>query len=326
MMMKAAALDTRSQRMLELLAEGASARVVARKLGYSEGTTRVYLHNLYKTIGVGNKTEAVIWYLNRTRPPESHPQRHPHESQPVSVSPAAPAAMSMGAMAFAEDLHTALGAMGGFLGPYGHVWEAGVRLKGGHIDESVIARRAQARLLWRAFLKGDFAYGKLLYDEGTAERVAVESPTDGVLTACLLAMGGYSNAAQKLAGQLADRRKGAGAVTVREVALLRSIRDLADRQTEASIAAISGVMSEATRAPLVKHIAMAALFHAHRARRDEEAAQRVAEALWAEAESLRQQLEAMGVRPLLREAGIARTGRASAGELASPRSKAAVGR
>jgi DNA-binding CsgD family transcriptional regulator len=322
--MKAEVLDTRSQRMLELLAEGASARVVARKLGYSEGTTRVYLHNLYKMIGVGNKTEAVIWYLNRVRPAEPQPQRHAHESQAACASPAAPIGMSMGAMAFAEDLYTALGAMGGFLGPYGHVWEAGLRLKGG--GAPMVARRAQGRLLWRALLKGDFAYGKLLYDEGTAERLAAEAPTDGVLAACLLAMGGYSSAAQKLASQLADRRKGAGAITAREVALLRSIRDLAERPTEASVSAISDLMAESARAPLVKQIAMTALFHAHRARRDAEAAQRVAEALWAEAESLRQQLEAMGVRPLLREAGTARTGRASGSEIASARSKAALSR
>ena len=51
-------MDPRSERMLELLAEGASARVIAKKLGYSEGTMRVYLHNLYRAIGVRNKTEA----------------------------------------------------------------------------------------------------------------------------------------------------------------------------------------------------------------------------------------------------------------------------
>ena len=54
--------------LLELLAEGASARVIAKKLGYSEGTMRVYLHNLYRAIGVRNKTEAVIWHLHRSRP------------------------------------------------------------------------------------------------------------------------------------------------------------------------------------------------------------------------------------------------------------------
>jgi DNA-binding NarL/FixJ family response regulator len=60
-------MDARSERMLELLSEGASARIIAKKLGYSEGTMRVYLHNLYRAIGVRNKTEAVIWHLQRTR-------------------------------------------------------------------------------------------------------------------------------------------------------------------------------------------------------------------------------------------------------------------
>ena len=69
--MKASNIDARGEQMLELLAQGASARVVARKLGYSEGTTRVYLHNLYRAIGVRNETEAVIWHLGRTRAPEA---------------------------------------------------------------------------------------------------------------------------------------------------------------------------------------------------------------------------------------------------------------
>ena len=59
-------IDTRSRRMLELLAQGAGSKLIAKELGYQEGTMRVYLHNLYRKIGVGNKTEAVIWYLRRT--------------------------------------------------------------------------------------------------------------------------------------------------------------------------------------------------------------------------------------------------------------------
>jgi DNA-binding NarL/FixJ family response regulator len=65
--MKDAWMDAKSERMLELLAEGSPSRVIARQMGYQEGTMRVYLHKLYKKIGVANKTEAVIWYLNRGR-------------------------------------------------------------------------------------------------------------------------------------------------------------------------------------------------------------------------------------------------------------------
>jgi len=321
--MKGTTLDVKSQHMLELLAEGASARVIARKLGYSEGTTRVYLHNLYRTIGVGNKTEAVIWYLNRTRPAEAS-VASPSTSAPASIPAAAPLASTVGEMALAEDLYTALGAMGGFLGPYGHMWETGQRLKGSQVDEKGMARRAQARLLWRALLKGDFAYGKMLYDDGTAERLAVEAPSDAVLAACLLSAGGYSSAAHRLSGQLGDRRKGTAAITAREAALLRAVREVSERDG-GSVAPLSELTGDGTRTPLVRQAAMALLFHAYRARKEIERAQRSAEALWTEAESVRQQLEAMGVRPLTREATQVRAGKSSR-ELAGPREKAAVTR
>ena len=64
-MIKETPLDTRSQRMLELLAQGAGSKLIAKELGYQDGTMRVYLHNLYRKIGVANKTEAVIWFLKR---------------------------------------------------------------------------------------------------------------------------------------------------------------------------------------------------------------------------------------------------------------------
>ena len=50
--MKDKALNAKGERMLELLAQGASNRLVAKRMGHTEGTMRVYLHNLYKKIGV----------------------------------------------------------------------------------------------------------------------------------------------------------------------------------------------------------------------------------------------------------------------------------
>src|SRR3954464_2719110 len=98
--MKNTALEAKHARMLELLAEGASAREVAKKMGYSEGTTRVYLHNLYKAIGVRNKTEAAIWQLSRTRGTAS-----PAAEPPVAI---AATRETFGDMALAEDLYSAL--------------------------------------------------------------------------------------------------------------------------------------------------------------------------------------------------------------------------
>jgi DNA-binding CsgD family transcriptional regulator len=293
--MKAAAIDARSQQMLELLSQGASAQVIARKLGYSEGTMRVYLHNLYKVIGVRNKTEAVIWHLNRTRSESSMP-------------PPAPPAMSVagecfGDMALGEDLYTALGVMSSFLGPYGHIWEAGIRLKGGTIDEKLLARRGQSRLLWRALLKGDFAYGKLLHDDELGERMAYDSPSDAVLLATLLLIGGYSSAAERLTGQLVQKRKGVLGISPREATLLRSLHQALYSHDPTAMASLHQLASEGGM-PILKQVAMAALFHTYRARRDPDRARGTANAIWAEAETARQQLEAMGIRPLGREASV----------------------
>ena len=49
---------------------------------------------------------------------------------------------------------------------------------------------------------------------------------------------------------------------------------------------------------------MAALFQVYRVRRQLDAARQTADALWAEAETARQQLEAMGIRPLPRDVSL----------------------
>ena len=73
---------------------------------------RVYLHNLYRAIGVRNKTQAVIWHLGRVKAYEAAAaERPPREVHSGAV---------FGDMALDEGLYAALGAMGSFLGPYGH--------------------------------------------------------------------------------------------------------------------------------------------------------------------------------------------------------------
>jgi len=295
--MKNMTLEAKHERMLELLAEGASAREVAKKMGYSEGTTRVYLHNLYKAIGVRNKTEAAIWQLSRTRGNGAEP-----EAVEPPLGPAA-SREAFGDMALSEDLYAALGVMSTFLGPYGHVWEAGLRLKGTPIDEKSVARRAQARLLWRALLKGDFGYAKTLYDEGIADRMLLDQPSDAVLVACVLTIGGFSAAAQKLSAQLQNRRKPGTGISQREVNLLSAVEGALGHQAEAGLATLHHV-AESPSAPILRQIAMVCLFHAYRARKDGARAHGTANAIWSEAEKTRQQLEAMGVRPLAREAAL----------------------
>jgi hypothetical protein len=70
-------------------------------------------------------------------------------------------------------------------------------------------------------------------------------------------------------------------------------------------AAIERIYRAAVEAPAqspARHVAMAALYHAYKGAGDLERARGTAEALWAEAETSRQHLEAMGERPLVRGA------------------------
>jgi hypothetical protein len=266
-------------------------------MGYSEGTTRVYLHNLYKLIGVRNKTEAAIWQLSRTRAASA-----PVETPEPATAPAASREV-FGDMALTEDLYAALGVMSSFLGPYGHVWEAGLRLKGTPIDEKSVTRRAQARLLWRALLKGDFGYAKTLNDEGIVERMLLDQPADAMLVACVLTIGGFSGAAQKLSGQLQHRRRPGHGLSQREVNLLTGVEAAFGPNAEAGLASLHH-LAESPNAPILRQIAMVCLFHGYRARKDSVRAHGTANAIWSEAEKTRQQLEAMGVRPLAREAAL----------------------
>jgi hypothetical protein len=231
---------------------------------------------------------------------------------------------AFGDMALSEDLYAALGVMSTFLGPYGHVWEAGLRLKGTPIDEKTVMRRAQARLLWRALLKGDFGYAKTLYDEGIAERMLLDQPSDAMLVACVLVIGGFSGAAQKLSSQLQHRRRPGAGLSQREINLLTAVEGAmgSGANADAALASLHHI-AESPSAPILRQVAMACLFHAYRARRDTPRAHGTANAIWSEAEKTRQQLEAMGVRPLAREAALPHPTRSPA--KASSRDKATAG-
>jgi DNA-binding CsgD family transcriptional regulator len=303
--MKAPNLEMKERQMLELLTEGASTRVIAKKMGYSEGTVRVYLHNMYKKLGVKNRTEALLWQLEHGRGAREAPAPAP---RPAAVR----ADETFGDVALRDGLLCTLGVMESFIGPYGRIWEVGARLRDAPLDEVTIAARDDARLLWRALLSGSFGLGKSLHDEGRAERWVESSPSEAVLLACLLLIGGYSHAGEALATQVSKSRKGSRSASGREIALLRGLRGALYADDAEAVSAVHHLAAERTTNPVVKHVAIVALYYIHRQRKDAARARETANVLWAEAESARRQLEAMGVRPLSREAGLPRPGRAAA--------------
>ena len=310
--MKEVTLDTRSQRMLELLAQGAGSKLIAKELGYQDGTMRVYLHNLYRKIGVANKTEAVIWYLKRggttggaTSEPVLAPARHGDDL--------------VGEMALAEGLYATLGVMGSYLGPWGRVWEVGAKLSGEDPGQDTDARRARGRALWNALLKGDFAYGKATYDVDEGYAMLSGSASDAVMLAALLVAGGYSHAARQLASKLTDRRRSRPTVPAREAALIEvAFEAFEGKQPAPGLGRLQKSAEGSAPAPL-RQLAMALLFHAARARRDPDRARQVANALWAEAENARKELQAMGDQALNAPKAAPAPSRAPAREKATAR-------
>ena len=275
-------MDARSERILELLSRGASSRELAEKLGYQEGTMRVYLHHLYRKLGVANKTEAVIWYMRR--------------GQAAATPAAEPSLLAtddiFGDMALREGLYAALGVMSVFIGPFSRVWEVGQRLAGTAPDVEAQQRQERCRIFWKALLAGDWAEGKRAYDSGLAETLLVTASTDAVLLAALLALGGYSSAAQRVVSGLSHKRR-VGSVSARETSMLKALIASLDGD-EAGLAELHGLSTEKAG---VRQVAMALLFHAYAIRKDAERARKTANAIWADAESAKQQLIAMGERP-----------------------------
>ena len=283
-------IDAKHQRMLELLALGASNRAIAEKMGYQEGTMRVYLHNLYKKIGVANKTEAVVWYLGKGKAQlaaQSAPTPVPQGTDDL-----------LGDMALAEGLYATLGVMVNFTGPYSRVWEIGQRMAGNDIDPGTLPQRARSRQLWKALLEGDWVFGKRLFDADEAGMLRYESPSDAVILALLLGAGGYTSACERLAAQLNQKRKSGASISAREATLIASAPAAMEADDKEGLSALQRLTGEKGANAVVKQLAMAVLFHAHRSRKDYERARKAAHAIWAEAETARQQLRAMGDRAL----------------------------
>jgi DNA-binding NarL/FixJ family response regulator len=55
------ALSSREQEVLLLAASGLANKQIARKLGISESTVKVHLGNVFKRIGVADRTSAAMW-------------------------------------------------------------------------------------------------------------------------------------------------------------------------------------------------------------------------------------------------------------------------
>ena len=196
--------------MLELLSKGGTSKIIAESLGYTDGTARVYLHNMYKHLGVRNKTGAVAWYLERMAKRDRLAEGGWTEG-PTSAT-------SFGDFAVKTDLNACLGVMSIFIGPHSKQWEVAQQLN--NADQAIEPEqqeriRVRSRRLWHAHLRGEFAEAKREFDAGHLSKIFVESITDAFMVAMMLQLGGFTGSAKK-ATNLISSRQGAGIGTSRD--------------------------------------------------------------------------------------------------------------
>jgi DNA-binding CsgD family transcriptional regulator len=287
------ALSDTDKKMLELLLKGASGRTIAERLGYKEGTTRVYLHSLYKRIGVNNKTSAVTWYLDAIAANEP----------PNDLNDAAPAIRigSFGEMALQRGLLESLGFMGVYVGPYGRMWEIASRLKDARSLRPTVADqqlRALARSLWESLLAGNFVEGKRQFDHGALPKLFVASPSDAVVLTVMLILGGFTSSAKKAIASLPPRKSGSLGVTADELRGLLAASDAVEKSSDSAIAAMHQLIDASHARPVYRHVMLVSLFHLYRMRTDLPRAMAVADAIWSEAESAQRHLAASGDKTL----------------------------
>ena len=311
-MIKNSMITAGEVKMLELLTQGGTSKSMALNLGFKEGTMRVYLHHLYRKLGVNSKTRAVTWYLANAK--------QEIDGSPADTTPALGAAVeeSFGAMALRSNLGASLGFMSTFFGAHGRMWEVAMRLKGNAIDARTNQIRHTSRQLWDALLAGDFAYGKRLYDHGVTPKLFIDSPPDCLLVGIMLLIGGYSNAADQVIAQLKRREKGRLGISANEYKLIRALRDALNpkcSEGDSALASIYHMAAENSAQQVFKHAAIASLFYAYRERKDLERARDTANAIWAEAESVRHHLQAMGEKPLYADATLPRPATVATTEL-----------
>jgi len=56
-------LTKREKEVLRLIAKGQSNKMIARKLGITEGTVKVHVKNLLHKLGLRSRVEAAVWVL-----------------------------------------------------------------------------------------------------------------------------------------------------------------------------------------------------------------------------------------------------------------------
>ncbi len=62
-------LTTRERQIILVLSEGVTNKEIGRRLKLAEGTVKLHLHNIYRKLGIANRTALAL--LARTKTPDA---------------------------------------------------------------------------------------------------------------------------------------------------------------------------------------------------------------------------------------------------------------
>ena len=280
--MSAIVLTKRDERLLKLVVEGASNKAAAKALDIEPGTVRVYYHQLYKKLGVKSKIGALTWYLRYLE--ASREDGDSHQPAPASPTPVYGLGTSaeFGDYALAGGLLTVLGIHTLFLGPNSRIWEVLHGQPHYAVHDEV---RSHTQAIWEMFIEGDFAAIAAL--NSGAKPGAGDHAWGGLTVAVALVLAGNSKEGERLAAQL-DARNATGNFAR---SLLRALQDSVAHRSNAGLAYLTQLASETPARNPHKHLAMVTLFHLYRLHDDTFRAKAVANAIFCEAELVRNFLE-----------------------------------
>jgi len=220
-------LSARDTRLWELVSTGSSGKAIAEQMGMRAGTIRVYLHNLYKTLGVHNKSEAAVLYVNMRE----------LESRPAAEA-TAPLLKSFGDFAYETNLAAALGADIAYLGVHG-LLEGALPAASHKAAEKITTKdRIKVRALWEAMIAGNFSVARDLYESG--EVPFTDQPVSGLVTAVMLTVGGYSRAAM-VYSKVFLRKRATQVLSERDAMLLLAVTDAVERRKPAAFSYLARV-------------------------------------------------------------------------------------
>jgi two-component system nitrate/nitrite response regulator NarL len=60
-------ITPREREIMSAVLEGLSNKLICRKLGISEGTVKIHLHNIYEKLGIANRTMLAVLALQTVR-------------------------------------------------------------------------------------------------------------------------------------------------------------------------------------------------------------------------------------------------------------------